>query len=92
MLNTLIILDRKDWKSEGVLFFEFDKEEDGEQSPEAEVPESFNKPMRRSRAMKKPYIPGTAWVGEEMSDTYIASRIRQEWEKEYLLARELMEV
>ena len=92
VFNTLIVLDQKNWESEGVLFFAFDREEDGEQGPEAEIPESFNRPMRRSRAIAEPYIPGTAWVGEEMTDMYIESRISREWEKEYWLAKELMEM
>ena len=90
-LNILIVLDRRDWKAEGVYCLQFDPEDEGKREPGAEVPEGFYEPVRRSTTMEYPYTPGMAWIGEEMESLYVSSRIREEWEKEYLLAKGLME-
>ena len=90
-LNVLILLDREDWEAEGVSYLWFDPEDEGKREPNAEVPEGFHRPVRRSRTKASPDIPGMSWIGDEMEELYATCGISEEWEEEYLLAKELME-
>jgi hypothetical protein len=90
--NIMVVMDRKDWEKEGVMWLEFDGEDEGEKEPEAEVPDRVYREWPRQRALEKPYVPGVDFVGHHMDETRRMCKIREAWEREYLLAKELMEM
>ncbi len=93
-LNAMIVVDRHEWEKEGVRWLDFDGEKEGEKEPGVEVPEGFARIVNvgRARALEKPYVPGKDWVGHHMEEVYRGSRMRVEWERVYLLAKEMMEL
>ncbi|MCJ1250759.1 hypothetical protein MMC30_007987 [Trapelia coarctata] len=89
--NVMVVVDREDWAREGVRWVEFDGSE--EEEGKEEVPEGFRRMMDRCRVVESQMGgPGAgAWVGERMDQCYRQSTMREGWEREYLLAKELME-
>ena len=74
------------------MWLAFDEESEGEKRPEDKVPERFYGEWPRQRALEKPYVPTMDFVGHHMDEVHHLCDIREEWEREFLLAKELMEM